>query len=278
MKFRGRPKIGLALSGGSAKGFAHIGVIKILTDAGISIDCIAGTSMGSMVGAFYAAGKDVGEIEQVAAVDKKQLLRLLDPQFKSGLLAGKKIDEFIGSHLRGVTFENCKTPLRIIATNLKTGEPVIFSDGEVVPAIRASISLPIIFNPVGYRDLLLADGGLAVPLPTRIVRQMGADVVIAVNVLAHTFTQLGEDDSTMPGPLGMANVSLDILMHNLAKEDTATADIVIAPEVGHYVSHQFDQGPRFIEIGADAARKALPAIRMAIDSKTSIWNKIFRPF
>lgn len=272
------PTIGLALSGGSAKGFAHIGVIKALEKAGIPIDYIAGTSMGALVGAYYAARKDIDEMEKIAlGVDRKQMLQLIDLAFGSGIIGGEKVYGFFESHLRGITFEKCRVPIRIVATDLKTAEPVVFRDGELLPAVRASISLPIIFAPITHRGLLLADGGLAMPLPARIVQDMGADIVIAVNVLAHKNAYI-EEIKGVRGLFSLASASIDIMMRNLAERDERLADIVIEPDTSAFSSYQYDQARQFIEIGEEAGRQALPRIEEIIASKKPILQKLMDRF
>ncbi len=269
MKFIGRPTVGLALSGGSAKGLAHIGVIKAFEEAGIPIDMIAGTSMGALVGAFYAAGRDGAELERIAnSIDRRQLLQLLDPGFNGGLMAGEKVYEFIDSFLRGATFEKCRVPFRVVTTDLRTGEPTIFDDGELLPAIRASISLPLVFNPVPYRDLLLTDGGLSLPLPARVVRDMGADIVISVNVLSRLDPRAVVHPKGVSGIFSVANASIDIMMRNLTKQDATLSDIVIAPEVSSFNSRDFDRARPLIELGAVSAKEVLPRIKGAITAKT----------
>lgn len=275
MKLKRRPTVGLALSGGSARGYAHIGVIKALQEAGIPIDMIAGTSMGSLVAGFFAAGKDIPEMEQIAtSLDRMKLMKMIDLTRSGGLIAGEKVSDFIKSHLKDITFQNCKIPLRIVATDMQTGEPVIYDNGELVPAIRASISLPPIFKPVEYRNTLLADGGLSMPLPARLLRERGADVVIAVNVLDRTHVKLKSD----AGTLSVIDASISIMMHNLAKDDAADADVVIEPQVGFDVSHQFDQAHKFISAGTEATRLNLPRIQSAIRAKTTMAMKLAGSF
>jgi NTE family protein len=279
MFFTDRPKIGLALSGGSAKGFAHIGVIKVLEEAGIPIDYIAGTSMGSIVGAFYATGKNIREIERIATtLDRKQLMQLIDFAFKGGLLSGEKLYAFIKTNLAGTTFEECKIPLSVIATDLKTSEPVVFRKGDLWPALRASISIPSIFAPVAHENALLADGGLCIPLPARIVRDMGADIVIAVNVMAHRDVRPMQNLTGIRGFVAVANASLDIMMHHLARYDEESADVVIAPDTSAFASYGYDQAQPIIESGATAAREVLPRVTEAIEAKTSVLSKLSRRF
>lgn len=269
------PTIGLALSGGSAKGLAHIGVIKALDEAGIRADFVAGTSMGALVGAFHATGTSIAEMERIAlSMDRRQLLRFIDPALQGGLIAGQKVYEFFESHLKGAAFENCRIPLCIVATDLKTSDPVVLKDGELMPALRASIALPPVLNPVVYRGLLLADGGLSIPLPARTAREMGAEVVIAVDVLAHRDLQAMEDVRGMRGLVSVANASLEVMMHHLAMQDAVEADIVIAPDVSMINSYQFDQAHRLIGIGYEAGREAVPRIKEIVAAKTPLMQKL----
>ena len=179
-------KIGLALGSGGARGLAHIGVIQALKDSGISIDYIAGSSMGALIGAVFAANQSVDELESmVENFSWKSLLKLFIPTLsRSGIVDGDNIVKFLEEHIAVSTFDQLQIPLSIETTNLKTGELVTINSGEVIPAVRASISIPMIFTPVtlGYRTLV--DGGLISPVPVQTVRDMGAEFIIAVNVLA----------------------------------------------------------------------------------------------
>lgn len=269
------PRIGFALSGGSAKGLAHIGVIKALDEAKIRAEVIAGTSMGALVAAFYARGTDIDEMERLAhSIDRRQLLRLIDPSLQGGLIAGRKVYEFFESHLKGATFESCRIPLFIVATDLRTSDPVVLDEGEIMPALRASIALPPVLNPVVHRGLLLADGGLSVPLPARIARERGADIVIAVDVLARRDLQAMDDIRGMRGLVNVANASLEVMMHHLGAQDAAQADIVIAPDVSMISAYQFDQAHRLIGIGYEAGKEAVPRIKEIIAAKTPLLLKL----
>ncbi|MCK4505818.1 MAG: patatin-like phospholipase family protein, partial [Candidatus Aegiribacteria sp.] len=176
-------KVGLALGSGSARGWSHIGVIRALEEAGITVDYIAGTSIGALVGAVYASGRiDLLE-DAVQQFSRKHILSLSDPVLpKSGLIDGVKIADFIHQYVLDMPIERLPIPLAIIATDLNTGDEVVLREGNIVEAIRASISLPGIFKPVKKDDYLLVDGGLVNPVPVRIVRDMGADFVIAVDL------------------------------------------------------------------------------------------------
>jgi NTE family protein len=176
-------KVGLALGSGSARGWSHIGVIRALEEAGVTVDYIAGTSIGALVGAVYASGRiDLLE-DAVQQFSRKVILSLSDPILpKSGLIDGVKIADFVHKYVLDRPIEKLPLPLAIIATDLNTGDEVVLKEGNIVEAIRASISLPGIFKPVRKGDYLLVDGGLINPVPVRTVRDMGADFVIAVDL------------------------------------------------------------------------------------------------
>lgn len=256
-----RLKIGLALGSGGPRGLAHIGVIKVLEENNIHIDLIAGSSIGAMVGGFYAATKDIQYVERVAlGTDRRMMFSLLDPSFRQGLLAGDKVKKFIESHLEGITFDDLAVPLSIIATNLKNGDIVVIDEGKVASAIRASISLPLVFKPVEIKGQLLADGGLSAPVPVEAVRKMGADFVIAVNLDADYFAD-GNDKSNTFGFYKIADNSINLLRHHLAKWNIKDADVVIDPRVGNASWTNFWDGKDIILAGERAAKKALPRLK-----------------
>ena len=176
-------KIGLALGSGSARGWAHIGVIHALNNAGIKIDYIAGTSIGSVVGAVFATG-NLEALEDVAVrLDWKQIAYLFDVVLpKSGIIDGKKVEVFVRNHLKEMNIEDLPIPFCAISTDLSTGEEVVISDGDIIKAVRASISIPGIFTPVRNNGRILVDGGLVNPVPVSVAREMGADFVIAVDL------------------------------------------------------------------------------------------------
>ena len=222
-----RPKIGLALGSGGARGLAHIGIIKVLEKNNIPIDFIAGSSMGAMIGGFYAMQKNIKALEKVAlSTTWRQVFSILfDPSFKQGLVDGEKVEKFIKNNINGENFEDCKINFVAVATDLKTGKIVILDKGKIVPAIRASISIPLIFNPTKIDNKILLDGGLSAPVPAEIVKNMGADIVIAVNLDKHYYKK--EQKLTW---YNIANSSLDILRYHLAHLSAKGADIVI--EIG----------------------------------------------
>ena len=185
MLAKNEKKIGYALGGGSARGLFHIGVLNVLEENDIYPDVIAGTSMGSIIGALYASGLTAGEIKQIAIeMDWKHLIRLADVTVPlSGLIQGKRIISLLKSILRDMTFSQLKIKFACVATDLINGEQVVFQEGSLIEAIRASISIPAIFTPVKLNGRYLVDGGLVNVVPVSVCRDMGADFVIGVNVI-----------------------------------------------------------------------------------------------
>lgn len=176
-------KVGLALGSGSARGWAHIGAIEAIEEAGIPIHFVAGTSIGAFVGAVYATG-DLDSLKQFALqMDWKKVLSYFDVVFpRSGLMDGKKVHELFSIHTKARTFDDFKIPVKMIATDLNGGEKIIIDSGNIIESIRASVSVPGIFTPVHLNDKWLVDGGLVDPVPVKVVREMGADVVIAIDL------------------------------------------------------------------------------------------------
>jgi len=190
-------KIGIALSSGAARGLAHIGVLKALIEEGIPIDYISGSSMGALVGACFARRTEIAGLEEmVLKTDWKKLIRLADPNLAlmlKGFIHGQKVKELLRTIIGDIEFKDLKIPLAVVATNVNTGKEVIIKEGSVVEAVRASISIPVVFMPVkfsaregfasGARDKFLMDGGIVNPVPVKIVKDMGATFVIACNVI-----------------------------------------------------------------------------------------------
>ena len=195
-------RIGLALGGGSARGWAHIGVIKALTEAGIHIDYVAGTSIGAVVGSVYASGR-IATLEDVALqLDWKKVVNLLDIVFpKSGIIDGNKITEFIREQVKTKTIEELPLPFAAVSTDLATGREVVIREGDIIEAVRASVSVPGVFTPISRAGLFLLDGGLVNPVPVSVVREMGADFVIAVDLNHDIFSKKSDDRSVVPDPV-----------------------------------------------------------------------------
>ena len=176
-------KVGLALGSGSARGWSHIGVIRALAEAGIRVDYVAGTSIGALVGAVYASGEIDALEEVVLQLDWKEIAYLFDVVFpKSGLIDGKKVSVFIQNHVKKINIDDLYLPFCAVSTDLTTGDEVAIREGNIIEAVRASISVPGIFTPVKKNDKIYVDGGLVNPVPVSVVREMGADFVIAVDL------------------------------------------------------------------------------------------------
>lgn len=181
----GKNKIGLALGGGGARGLAHIGVLKVLEENGIHPDIIAGTSIGSIIGALYASGLRAVEIERlVTRLEFKHLQMFLDPALSlNGLIQGKRITALLESILGDLTFDDLVRDFTCVAADIKNGEPVLLQEGPLVPAIRASISIPGVFVPAKIAGRYLVDGGLVLQVPVNVCKAMGGEYIVAVNVI-----------------------------------------------------------------------------------------------
>ncbi len=180
-------KVGLALGSGAARGFAHIGVLKALKESNIPIDLIAGSSMGAIVGACYAKNGDIADLEEIVLnLDWKQLAQLADPNLAllfKGVIHGKKVKELLKVIIGDVKFKDLKIPLAVVATDVNTGEEIVIKNGSVIEAVRASISIPAIFMPVKFENRFLIDGGIVNPVPVKVAKDMGAEYIIACNVI-----------------------------------------------------------------------------------------------
>lgn len=259
-----KPKIGLALGSGGPKGLAHIGIIKVLEENNIPIDFIAGSSIGAMVGGFYAAKKDVKQIEKIALdTNWHQILTLIDPSLSQGLIGGEKVKKFIENYINKVHFQDLKIPLSVVATDLKNGDTICIDEGEVSSAIRASISFPLVFKPIEREDKLLADGGLSLPVPVDIVKKMGAELIIAVNLDADYFTNSNNKNIDF-GFYKIANNSINLLRHHLASWNIKNADIVVAPQSGSIHWNKFLDGKDIILSGEKVMKEQLNKLQKLI--------------
>jgi NTE family protein len=177
-----RAKLGLALGSGAARGLAHIGVLKVLEEAGIQVDIITGTSMGAFIGAMYAAGVPVAQMEQVALeIDWRSMAKLIDPVLPtSGLTDGKKLVAFMSELIPARNFSDLRYPMAVTATDINTGEAIIIKQGDLLEALRAGLAFPGIFSPVRFGQRFLVDGGLCTPIPTDVARKLGAEKIIGV--------------------------------------------------------------------------------------------------
>ena len=268
------PKIGLALGSGGPRGLAHIGVIKALKKENIPIDFIAGCSIGAMVGGFYALTKDIAWIEKIAMeTDWRRIISLLaKPSLLSGgLVGGEKIEKFLLDQIGGKKFKDLQIPLTAVATDINTGEEVRITGGDLVMAIRASSSVPLIFKPTRRKGMLLVDGGLSNPVPCDVAREMGADLVIAVNLDNYFFHNSNRVTDTSGSKLAIHRValnSLNILRYHLSQHCMKEADLVITPKVDEKSWTQFANGQKIIKKGETEMQANLLKIKDLIQSKT----------
>jgi len=274
------PKIGLALGSGSAKGLAHIGVIKVLEEHNIPIDYIAGCSIGAIIGAHYAAFKDSKRLETLFLdLNHKQGLRLVDPTFQGGFIKGKKFEKFIAEMLEGATFDSLQIPFAAVATDYHTATAIPFTEGDLVKVIRASSSVPAFFQPLSYHHHILADGGLSNPVPIEIVRKMGAEIVIAVNL-----DTIYTDNTINTPPITQVPMhAINILRHNLALYSAKTADIVIELKDPYQVgfigwNYFFDtkKTEKIIQTGEEATQTIIPQLQQCIANKHKTHNILKR--
>ncbi len=274
------PKLGLALGGGGAHGLAHIGVLKVLSAAGIKIDFLAGTSMGGLVAALFAAGLPADEIERIAVQrgESREMIRLVDirPSMR-GLVRGGRIYNFLAETLGAeLTFADLRLPTSLVAVDVNSGREVVLNEGKVVDAVRATISIPGVFVPVMLGPYKLVDGGVLNNVPVDVVRAMGADRVIAVDVLPHfPLNQPGETPVVEPlNPARVPKAAKDIthiLMIMIsamtaANLQTTQPDLVIRPDLAPDLDIllSFDRPMDAINGGEKAAREALPRIQEII--------------
>lgn len=259
-----RPKIGLALGSGGAHGLVHIGIIKTLLDNDIAVDYIAGSSIGAVIGALYSASKDIDAVERFAlSSDLGRITHFVtDLSARGGLLSGDAIEQLFRKELDGIRFDALHVPFAAVATDIHTGEAVIMREGDVTSAIRASMSVPLIFEPVIHGPHTLVDGGLVMPVPVELVRSMGADIVIAVNL--DTPCPHGDHaDSDSPSLKMIAEMTMEILRNNLGATQAQAADVVISPQFDKKILvgwEEFLHAKDMITKGQDAMEAALPQL------------------
>ncbi|MFW5827142.1 MAG: patatin-like phospholipase family protein [Alkalispirochaeta sp.] len=259
MKRRKRtPSVGLALSGGAARGYAHLGVIQVLVDHDVSVDFVTGTSVGSVAGALLAGGYTPPQMIQIAEALKWQ--KLVSPTLSGmGLVTAKKLETFVGELLGKTDFGELKIPFRAVATDIARTEEVIFSEGSVARAVRASCSVPGIFEPLVEEDAAYVDGGVTNNLPSSLAREMGAEVVIAVDL-----------NSQRPDPQLPVNLldvtfrSFAMLLDRTSVEGREDADILIQPDLNEFSYHDLSHAEEMIVRGHTAAEAALPAIEKLV--------------
>jgi NTE family protein len=296
-----RPRLGLALSCGGAKGLAHIGVIQVLEENGIQIDAIAGSSMGAYIGSIWGFGHDGSEMEALARRNEGRfgLRRLMDPVFppRRGFLRGDKVRHHLEETIGHGRFEDMVRPVRVIATDLQTLERVVFSSGEVAPAVQASIAIPGVCVPVNIEGRTYIDGGIADPIPVDVLRKMGMDRVIAVNTIAPpSFLRCCEEHQREVEALSgrrhglwsylgrhlnyfaSGNI-LDTMMRavhgaqiRVAEAACRDADFVLRPLSIEASWIEFHHPQKYIDLGRRVALENLPAIQALLNGETPAYE------
>ncbi|HSM87873.1 MAG TPA: patatin-like phospholipase family protein, partial [Candidatus Limnocylindrales bacterium] len=249
-----QPKVGVALGGGFARGLAHIGVLKVLEEAQVPINLIAGTSVGSVIGAGYASGISGKELEEIAHLVRfKDFSRWTFSRF--GLFSNDKMSVFLGKILRCKTFEELRIPLAVAATDIITGEPAVFTSGDLVDPVRASCAYPGMFLPVNINGQLLVDGLLGHAVPATPLREMGAERVISVHLAAHWVKPRGPRHV-----FDVIGQCFSIAQDRMCGPWRAASDIVLEPAIGEFGYDDFARAGDLVRAGEEAARAALPQI------------------
>ncbi len=251
MTENGRKRVGLALGGGVARGAAHIGVLSALEEAGIPIDCVSGTSAGSIIGAVYCAGLDVAQMRVLAS--QINWRHIASPAWPDrGLVSFARMEPWIEGFIGELDIDDLAIPLAIAATDIHTGERVVLRQGRLVTAVRASSSVPGIVTPVEIDGRLLCDGGISDNLPVAAARELGAEYIIGVDLFAPEY------DGRW-GPLGMGFSAVETLIRH-AGGGVADADCLIVPAIDDHSFLSFSKSKTFIALGEAAARQKLPQI------------------
>ncbi len=257
------PKIGLALGGGGARGLAHIGVIRALREAQIPIDYIAGTSMGAIVGGWYAATGDIAMLEEnFLKLRKRDIFsrRAISHNGDGILFHDNAAMDFLEHKMAHKKIEDCYVPFAAVATEVANGNAVVLKKGNLVHAVRASAAIPVMFRPVKIDNTLLMDGGFSNPVPADVVRDMGADFVIAVDVTSR-WINFSEAQVGVRNLASIVTNAFSAVEYQLSKEILKRADVVIRPPVLNYDLLRFDQAGEIIPLGAREAWRAVKEIR-----------------
>lgn len=258
------PKIGLALGGGGARGFAHIGVIQVLEEAGLRPDYVAGTSVGSLVAALYASGKSGRELQNVAmTLDEAMFSDWRLPLFKPGVLRGDALARFVSAQVQGRQIQELTLPLGILATDLHTGQGVLFRTGDTATAVRASSAVPAVFQPVSIAGREYVDGGLVAPVPVSHVHKMGANLVIAVDISNEPESNEASDTVTV------LLKTFAIMGKSINALELRQADVLIKPALAGVSGARFSSRVAAIEAGRQAMLLQLPVLRQLIAARTN---------
>ena len=257
------PRIGLALGGGAARGFAHIGVIQVLEEQGLRPDLVAGTSAGSLVAALYASGKSPSELATLAeSMDESAITDWSFP-FR-GVIRGEALARYVNQQVGGLPIEKMRLPLGIVATDLANGAPILFRRGDPGMAVRASSAVPAVFQPVRIGAREYVDGGLVSPVPVRFAREMGADLVIAVDISA------APEGNGIGDAMKMLLQTFAIMGRTINQFELKSADVVIRPSLNGVSGADFGTAARrrAIQAGREAALAALPELRRRMAAAT----------
>lgn len=255
------PKIGLALGGGAARGFAHIGVLQVLEEQGIKPDLVVGTSAGSVVATLYAAGKTPAELTNMAmTLDESTITDWVFPG--RSLLKGEALAKFVRNLTAGRQIESMRMPLGIVAADLQNGQPILFRRGDPGMAVRASSSVPGVFEPVKIGGREYIDGGAVSPIPVRYAKQMGADIVIAVDISA-----IPEGQPTK-GAVDILLQTFNIMGHAISQYELQDADVVMRPKLEGIGSTEFSARRLSILAGREAALMVMPQLKERIAART----------
>lgn len=257
------PRIGLALGGGAARGFAHVGVIQVLEDAGIRPDMVVGTSAGSLVAAIYASGRNGAQLQQMAdTMEEAAITDWTLPLFSRGVLRGEALARYVTQLTGGRLIEAMPLPLGIVATDLHSGQGVLFRRGDTGTAVRASSAVPAVFQPVAIAGREYVDGGLVSPVPVRYARQMGAELVIAVDISSPPEGNPASDT------LQVLLQTFAIMSKSINRYELQEAEVVVRPALPDVRSADFAARRRSIEAGRAAMQQALPQLRAQIDARS----------
>lgn len=260
-------KLGIALGGGGARGFAHLGVLKVLRQAGIEFDVVAGTSVGALVGVVYASG-GTEELEKYAQrVNRAEIAVRLGPGWPNmGIFSGKYIEELVHEFVPERNIEELRKPFCALTVDLKTAEIITFTKGDLSTAVRASVSIPGLFKPVFYEDKILVDGGILMSVPVKAAKDLGADAVFAVDLLEDISNSKHQLEGTWS--LGEIIQRTSIMAQrqiNHFRYVKDPPDILITPKVSHVRVMDYHKGREVMECGIRAAEKALPDILSFLD-------------
>ena len=259
---KGPPKVALVLGGGAARGFAHVGVIRVLEQEKIPIHMIVGTSVGSLIGALYASDPNSLNLEWLAfTIEKEDIFDYSIVYSKMGPVLGERLEKFIQTKVKAKTLEQMKIPFYAVATDLNSGGTWVFEKGSVAKAVRASCSIPGIFQPLELGGRMYVDGGVTDNLPVDVARARGADIIIAVNI------QKNIQNPQINSLVDVILQSINIMGRELVSYKCRDYDVLIEPNVGDVGLTDFSQKKRLMDAGIQAAKQALPKIRKSLEEK-----------